>query len=348
MNLLNNTITNINPLDTKAMQQAKERLNSLTKPVGSLGIIEQIAIQLAGIQGSVDIDVSKKAVLVCAADHGVVEEGISVFNQETTRLMVKNFLIGGAAINALSRVSEAKVVVADIGVNGPLFEHPNMINLRVKDGTDNFTQGPAMTREEAVASLEAGITMAQQQVDSGSKVLATGEMGIGNTTASSAIIAAVSGLSPEIVTGRGTGIDDKELAVKHQVVAKALAVNNPNQVDGLDILAKVGGLEIGAMAGMIIGGASLKVPVVIDGFISSAAALLAYKIAPACREYIIASHLSEEPGHQLMLEMLDLEPMLHLNMRLGEGTGAVMAFPILEAAEKVMKEMITFEELAKH
>lgn len=346
MKLLQDTISKIKLLDTEAMQKTKKRLDSLTKPVGSLGVLEDIAVKLAGIQRETNLDVKKKAVVVCAADHGVVEEGISVFPQETTKLMVKNFLIGGAAINALARTAGADVVVADVGIKGPEMCHPGLINARVRNGTANFTRGPAMQREEAVAALETGIKLACLQVEQGCRVLATGEMGIGNTTASSAVLAAISGLTPEEVTGRGTGIDEKTLAVKRDAVARALAVNKPDPNDAIDVLAKVGGLEIGAMAGLIIGSAAMGVPVVIDGFISGAAALLAAKIAPLSREYMLASHLSEEPGHQLMLELLQLKPILSLDMRLGEGTGAVLAFPLLDAAVNVVKEMVTFEELA--
>ncbi|MBM7854347.1 nicotinate-nucleotide--dimethylbenzimidazole phosphoribosyltransferase [Desulfohalotomaculum tongense] len=346
MSLLQDTVGNIKPLDTNAMQKVKERLDNLTKPVGSLGALEDMAVRLAGIQRSVNLDVGSKAVVVCAADHGVAEEGVSAFPPEVTGQMVINFLNGGAAINVLSRAVGASVVVADVGVNGIPVNHPDLINMRVKNGTDNFTRGPAMSRAEAVAALEAGIKLAQQQVQRGTKVLATGEMGIGNTTASSAVLAAISGLSPDQVTGRGTGVSDRSLAVKRDVIARGLAVNNPDPEDGIDVLAKVGGLEIGALAGLILGGAAFGVPVVVDGFISGAAALVAYKIAPRCKDYMFGSHLSEEPGHRVMVEMLELKPVLRMGMRLGEGTGAVLVFPLLDAAVKVLKEMATFEELA--
>jgi nicotinate-nucleotide--dimethylbenzimidazole phosphoribosyltransferase len=346
LNLLQNTISKIKELDGDAMQAARQRLDNLTKPVGSLGMLEDMAEKLAGIQRKARPCLGDKAVVVCAGDHGVVEEGISRFPSEVTRQMVINFLNGGAAINVLSRVAGVRVVVADIGVDGPQIDHPELINLRVKNGTDNFICGPAMSKEEAVAAVEAGITLALQQVKKGVKALATGDMGIGNTTASSAVLAAISGLEPEAITGRGTGIDDSMLAKKREIVARALNVNKPDPGDGLDVLSKVGGLEIGAMAGVILGGAASGVPVIIDGFISGAAALLAYKMAPRCREYMFASHLSQEPGHRIMLEMLGLKPVLHLEMRLGEGTGAVLALPLLDAAVRVLNEMATFEEAA--
>ncbi|AEF93467.1 Nicotinate-nucleotide--dimethylbenzimidazole phosphoribosyltransferase [Desulfotomaculum nigrificans CO-1-SRB] len=345
MELLKQTIAQIDPPDQQAIKSARERLDSLTKPPGSLGRLEEIAYRLAGIQGQAIPELPReKVMMVLAGDHGVVAEGVSAFPQEVTPQMVANFLRGGAAINVLSRQAGARVVVADIGIAGPPLPWPGLIDCRVKPGTDNFVLGPAMSRTEAVQAIEAGIKLVYQQVQGQPALVGTGEMGIGNTTPSSAILAVFGGLSPREVTGRGTGIDDARLVHKAAVIARAIEVNRPDPNDGLDVLAKVGGLEIAGLAGVILGCAARRLPVVIDGFISGAAALVARSLAPLSREYMFASHLSNEPGHRLMLEMLDLKPMLQLDMRLGEGTGAALAFPLLEAAIRVINEMATFAE----
>ncbi len=341
---LQEAIANIKLPDAEAMQSAAARIDKLTKPKGSLGVLEDIAVRLAGIQRRAHPVIGDKRVVVCVGDHGIVQEKVSAFSTDTTKLMVINFLKGGAGINVLSRTVGANVVVADIGMAAD-FSHPGLINLKIKKGTDNFIYGPAMSREEAVAAVEAGILLAEKQIKEGATLLAAGDMGIGNTTACSAVLAALTGVDPKEITGRGSGIDERALAKKIALITKALTVNKPNAADGLDVLAKVGGLEIGAMAGLFIGGAALGVPVVIDGFIAATAALLADKIAPLCRHYMFASHLSAEPGHQKIMEILKLTPVLQLNMRLGEGTGAVLAFPLLEAAANILNEMATFEEL---
>jgi nicotinate-nucleotide--dimethylbenzimidazole phosphoribosyltransferase len=328
------------------MQQARERQDNLTKPLGSLGLLENVAVRIAGITKQPRPRLGNKAVIVCAADHGVVQEGISAYPAEVTPQMVMNFLNEGAAINVLAKVVGAKVVVADVGMAAPKITHSRLINLRIKSGTDNFVKGPAMNREEGIRALEAGIMLAQKEIDAGATVLATGEMGIGNTTASSAIVAAITNSSPELVTGTGTGLQQSSVPNKINVISQALAVNNPDPQSGLDVLTKVGGIEIGALAGVILGGAARRVPVVIDGFISTAAALVADRLAPMCRQYMFASHLSYEPGHRMALEALQLTPMLHLQMRVGEGTGAVLAFPLLEAAVRTLDEMATFAEAA--
>lgn len=346
MDLLQKTILAIEPLDETAMQQARERMNNLTKPLGSLGLLEEVAVQIAGITKQARPRLGAKAVIVCAADHGVVQEGVSAYPPEVTPQMVMNFLNEGAAINVLAKVVGAKVVVADVGMAAPEINHPHLINLRVKNGTDNFARGPAMTKEEAIRSLEAGIKLAQQQIDAGATVLATGEMGIGNTTASSAVVAALTNAPLELVTGMGTGLNQEGVARKINVIKQALIINQPDSRSGLDVLTKVGGIEIGALAGIILACAARRVPVVIDGFISTAAALVAHRLAPICGQYILASHLSQEPGHQMALQALNLTPMLQLKMRLGEGTGAVLAFPLLEAAVRALDEMATFAEAA--
>jgi len=342
MGLLEQTIQAIQPLDQEMMEKVQGRLDILTKPQGSLGVLEDLARQLAGITGQPFPRVDNKVVIVMAGDHGVVEEGVSAFPQEVTAQMVLNFINGGAGINVLAKHVGARVTVVNIGVAAPV-DHPEVVSRKVKPGTANLAKGPAMTREEAVAALEAGIEVAAGEINQGANLLATGEMGIGNTTPSSAILAVYSGLKPHQITGRGTGVDDKGLEAKNRAISSALEINRPDTGDALDVLAKVGGLEIAGLAGCIIGAAAHRVPIVIDGFISSAAALIAYRLAPGTKDYMIASHCSVEPGHKLMLEQIGLRPMLHLEMRLGEGTGAALGMNIVEAATKILAEMATFE-----
>jgi nicotinate-nucleotide--dimethylbenzimidazole phosphoribosyltransferase len=337
------TLNQINPLDQIAMNKAQQRLDNLTKPFGALGVLEEIAKQLAGITGNALPKITNKAVVVMAGDHGVVEEGVSACPKEVTYQMVENFINGGAGINVLARHENVRVVVVDIGVEVDI-DNPKVISKKVKRGTDNMAKGPAMSRAEAVKAIEVGIEVATELINQGVNLLATGEMGIGNTTPSSAILAAFGGFAPEEVTGRGTGISDETLNRKIKVIAKALELNKPNQKDALDVLAKVGGLEIAGLVGVIIGAAANRVPVVIDGFISSAAALVASRLKPEILSYIIASHASMEAGHKLMLEVLGLKPALHLEMRLGEGTGAVLGMGVVEAASKIINEMATFAE----
>ncbi|MDO7787842.1 nicotinate-nucleotide--dimethylbenzimidazole phosphoribosyltransferase [Desulforamulus aquiferis] len=345
MELLQETLSKIQEPNRNVEELAQRRLDNLTKPLGSLGVLEEIASRLAGIQGQALPKLPKeKAIIVLAGDHGVTNEGVSAFPQEVTPQMVLNFLRGGAGINVLARQAGAKVVVADIGVAGEPLEYEGLISCRVKSGTDNFVLGPAMSQEEAVKAIETGIALVQQQIHDSVALVGTGEMGIGNTTPSAAILAVFSGLNPIDVTGRGTGIDDTRMQHKAQVIAKAIEVNRPNPKDGLDVLAKMGGLEIAGLTGVILGCAARGIPVVIDGFISCAAALVANSIAPLSREYMFASHLSGEQGHRLMLELLGLKPMLHLDMRLGEGTGASLAFHLVESAVLIINEMATFDE----
>ncbi|MCG7212804.1 nicotinate-nucleotide--dimethylbenzimidazole phosphoribosyltransferase [Paenibacillus mucilaginosus] len=338
---LGNILAGIGPLDERATAEAARRLDELTKPPGSLGRLEAVAQQVAGIRGEALPELGRKAVVVMAADHGVCAEGVSAFPAEVTPQMVLNFLDGGAAVNVLSRQTGAEVVCVDIGVNAML-SHPLLRSHKVRWGTANMAEGPAMTREEAVEAIRTGIEIARGLADEGFGLLATGEMGIGNTTASSALLSVLTGEEPAAVTGRGTGIDDARLRHKQEVIRRAIAVNRPDPNDPLDVLAKVGGLEIAGLAGVILGAASRRIPVVIDGFISSAAALIAARLAPLSRDFMIASHLSEERGHARLLQELGLAPMLQLDMRLGEGTGAVLAFPLVEASLKLMREMATF------
>ncbi|NLL18144.1 MAG: nicotinate-nucleotide--dimethylbenzimidazole phosphoribosyltransferase [Clostridia bacterium] len=344
MELLSKTIREINGLDEESMRLARQRSDNLIKPPGSLGALEEAVVKLAGIYREPIPSPGEKVVMVMAGDHGVVAEGVSAFPQEVTPQMVMGFLNGQAGINVLSRHAGAKVVITDVGMASPPIEHPGLNNCRVKNGTDNMAQGPAMSREEAAQAIEVGIRLVQEQIDQGARMVATGDMGIGNTTPSTAILAAISGIPVEEITGRGTGLDDRGLKLKQEVIKKALALNKPDPQDGLDVLAKVGGLEIGALAGVVLGAAARRIPVVIDGLISGAAALIAKTIAPQSVDYMLPSHLSQEPGHKLVLQQLGLKPLLHLDMRLGEGTGAAIAFMVFDAAMKCHAQMPTFAE----
>ncbi|MBT2289843.1 nicotinate-nucleotide--dimethylbenzimidazole phosphoribosyltransferase [Paenibacillus albidus] len=332
----------IAPPDEESIRQAELRLNSLTKPPGSLGRLEALAVRLAGISARPQPEYTKRTVVVMAADHGVCCEGVSAFPQEVTLQMAHNFLGGGAGVNVLARQAGAEVKLVDIGMNGEI-EHPLLVNRKIRRGTDNMAQGPAMSREDAGRTVLAGVQIAQEAVKSGTDIFVTGEMGIGNTTASAAVLCALEGLSAEAAVGRGTGIDDERLARKIAVVERAQHVNRPDAADPLDVLAKVGGLEIAGLAGLILGAAALKTPVILDGFISGAAAMVATALAPEAKAYLIASHVSGEQGHKLMLERLGLEPLLDLGLRLGEGTGGVLCLHLIEAVCRIMSEMATFE-----
>jgi len=325
--------------DEAAAARALERQALLTKPSGALGRLEGLSVTLAGMTGRLDWLPLRRAVVVCAGDHGVVAQGVSAYPQVVTEQMVLNFLAGGAAVNVLARQMGARVTVVDAGVNATFASQPDLVIGKIGCGTADMTHGPAMTTEQAEASLRLGLEVAQRELARGLDVLVVGEMGIGNTTAASAIIAAITGQPPERVTGRGTGIADEQLAHKIAVVQRALDVNQPV---GVDTLAKVGGFEIGAMAGLMLGVAAARVPVVLDGLISTAAALIAAQLRPDIRRFLLAGHMSVEPGHQAALAWLGLEPLLDLGMRLGEGTGALLALPLLEAAMRTLQEMATF------
>ncbi len=344
MNELQKVLDGIAAPSAEWERKAQERLDQLTKPPGSLGVLEDIAVQLAGIQGTVFPEIKQKSVLVMAADHGIARAGVSAFPQEVTGQMVLNFLNGGAAINVLSRQAGARVVICDVGVASDLPDMEGLSQCRIRNGTANMAEGPAMSREEAIVAIKLGIGLAQAEIDSGANLLATGEMGIGNTTASTAILAACTGCDLAEITGRGTGLDDSGVNRKLELIRQSLQLNKPNPDDPLDVLSKVGGLEIAALAGVILGASQRQVPVVIDGYISSAAALIANRMQPLSLRYMMASHQSQEPGHVKMMAALGLKPMLQLNMRLGEGTGAVLAFNLVEAATAIIKEMATFDE----
>jgi nicotinate-nucleotide--dimethylbenzimidazole phosphoribosyltransferase len=343
VSLLAHTISAIGPLDPAAMEAARVRQDHLTKPPGSLGRLEAISIQVAGITGQSRPVIEHKAVITCAGDHGVTAQGVSAFPQEVTVQMVANFLSGGAAINVLAKHVGARVVVVDTGVAVDLDPQPGLVIKKVAHGTADMSQGPAMSRAQAIRSIEAGIEILKDEIARNLTIVATGDMGIGNTTPSSAIAATITGRPVAEVTGRGTGIGDEQLAHKVAVIEKALRVNRPDPQDALDVLSKVGGFEIGAIAGVILGAAAHRVPVVVDGFISTAGALIAGELAPLAREYMIAAHASVEIGHQAMWDHLDLSPCLDFDLRLGEGTGAALVIGIVEAACKVLNEMATFE-----
>jgi nicotinate-nucleotide--dimethylbenzimidazole phosphoribosyltransferase len=281
-----------------------------------------------------------------AADHGVVAEGVSAYPQAVTPQMVLNFLHGGAGINVLARHIGAKVIVVDMGVASDIAPHAALLSRKIAYGTSNMAVGPAMSREQAVKAIEVGIEIIEKEAKNGLDIVGTGDMGIGNTTASSAITVAITRESVAKLTGRGTGIDDKQLAHKAEVIERALAVNKPNADDALDVLAKVGGFEIGGICGVIVGAAAHRIPVVIDGFISGAAALIAVGLSPRIKDYLIASHCSVEIGHKVILKHLGLRPILDLELRLGEGTGAALGISLVEAATKILAEMATFEEAA--
>lgn len=342
--LLKKTINEIGELDRVAMEKAQGRLDSLIKPPGSLGVLEEIAVRLAGITGNPRPEIKEKAVIIMAGDHGVMEEGVSIAPQEVTVQMLPTFLMGVAGIGVLAKHAGARIVVVDVGVAVPV-EYPGILRRKVRAGTGNIAAGPAMSREEAVKALEVGIEVAREEIERGADLLATGDMGIGNTTPSSAILAAFGGYTAEDVAGRGTLVNDQVMRFKIAAINRALEVNRPDAEDGLDVLSKVGGLEIAGLAGVILGAAARRTPVLIDGFITTAAALVAGKLAPGARDYMIASHLSGEQGHRLMLEQLGLTPVVHLNMRLGEGTGAAVTMSIIEAATKILREMASFDEV---
>lgn len=344
MNLLENISKNIYSLDEKYINKAKERLDKLIKPVGSLGKIEDICMQLAGIYGSEKFDTSKKAIIAFAGDHGVYEEGVAPDPQNITYLQFPNFAKGLCGVGTLSKFVGADVVAVDVGIN---CEHKleGVLDYKIRKGTSNMAKGPAMSREEAIKCLEIGIEVAEECIEKGYKVIGIGEMGICNTTPSSAIISVIGDCDPLEVTGIGAGLKKERVAHKASVIRKSIELNNPNPNDAIDILSKVGGFEIGAMAGVVLGCSANRIPVVLDGFISYAAALLAYKINPKCREYMIASHLSAEPGTQKSLEIINLSPVLNMDMRLGEGSGAALAFNIIEASNYTYQNMATYDEV---
>ena len=344
MGLLEDAVAAVGPADADALAAARERHDRLTKPRGSLGALEEVGVRLAGLAGQCPPPLPAPAtVAVFAADHGVHAQGVSPWPQEVTAQMVGNFLAGGAAVNALAAVAGADVVVVDVGVAGPLDPHPALLDRKVRAGTADLSTGPAMTRDEARQAVEVGIGVAHALVDAGARCLLTGDMGIANTTASAALVAAFTGAPAEEVTGRGTGVDDATLAHKASVVQAALDLHRPDAAEPLGVLAAVGGLEHAAIAGFLLGAAGRRVPVVLDGVIAVSAALVAAAFAPSVVDACTAGHRSVEPGASRALAHLGLRPLVDLELRLGEGTGAVLALPLVQGAAAVLRDMATFD-----
>ena len=338
-----NIIGKIEELDCNLMKKAQERLNNLTKPQGSLGRLEELAKLIVGITKKENPTLQHKVIFTMAGDHGVVEEGVSAYPKEVTLQMVYNFLRGGAGINVLANHVGARVVVVDVGVACDLEPHPNLVIKKINYGTKNMTKGPAMTKDEAIRCIEVGAELFENEFRKGIDIIGTGDMGIGNTTSSSAIASCFTGKPVEVLTGRGTGINDNSLKNKIEIIKRSLEVNKPNPKDAIDVLSKIGGFEIGGLAGIILKAASKRIPVVIDGFISGAAALIAYHLEPKVKDFMIASHCSVERGHRVILDYLGLKPILDLDLRLGEGTGAALGIGIIDAAIKIMMQMATFK-----
>ena len=339
----------IQPVDEGWIQKARERTAQLVMPARALGRLHDVSERLCAIQQTLEPRITKKAILIMAADHGVVTEGVSAYPQEVTPAMVQTFLAGGAGINAISRQVGADVWVVDVGIipwldvsNIPGAER--LIVEKIGYGTANFTAGPAMSRQDAEKAVQTGFEQATRLIDNGADLLGTGDMGIGNTTPSAAIGAVLCGASLDAMVGRGTGVDDAGLARKRDIVRQGIEANTPNPEDGLDVLAKVGGFEIGGIAGIILAGAYHRRALVVDGFISTAGALIARALCPTVTDYIFAGHCSAEAGHGIMLKHLGLAPILDLGMRLGEGTGAALAMGVIEGAVRMFTEVLTFEE----
>jgi nicotinate-nucleotide--dimethylbenzimidazole phosphoribosyltransferase len=335
-------LQSITPLNHEKMHEAKKYADSLTKPIGSLGKLEELAIQLSGITNQVFPEVTRPGIVVFAADHGISEMGVSAYPKEVTTQMVYNFLNGGAAINVFARQINALLKIVDIGVAGEI-KHEQLLQKKVKYGTDNFAYENAMTEEEAIQALLVGMETTQQLIDEGARCIIVGEMGIGNTTTASTIVSVITDCSVEEVVGNGTGISEENRRNKVSIISKALAERKPDRKDVIDIITKIGGLEIAGMTGAIIKAAEKRVPVILDGFISTSAALLAVLLEEKVNDYLVAGHLSKEPGHIHALSFLHKAPILRLDLRLGEGTGAALSFPIVEAAARMMKEMATFQ-----
>ena len=341
-------ISGIQPVEQEWIQKARQRTAQLVMPTRALGRLHEISERLCGIRQTLEPAINQKAILVMAGDHGVVEEGVSAYPQEVTPAMVRTFLAGGAGINAISRQVGAEVWVVDMGIISDLDPSglkgaERLLVEKVGNGTANFARGPAMSRQEAEKALLIGFEQASRRIEQGADILGTGDMGIGNTTPAAAIGTVLTGASLAKMVGRGTGVDDAGLRRKREVVRRGIAINNPDPEDGLDVLAKVGGFEIGGIAGSILAGAFQRRAVVIDGFISTAGALIADALCPAVKDYLFAGHCSEEPGHRIMLKHLGLDPILDLGMRLGEGTGAALAMGVIESAARMFKEVLTFE-----
>jgi len=339
------TLKRIRPVSESWTAKARERLDSLTKPRGSLGVMEDLAARFAAIRQQIPVVIPSKEVVVFAGDHDVVSEGVSAYPQEVTKLMVQNFLQGGAGINVLARCAGAEISIVDIGMKEAIPDAPALIAHNVRRGAGNILRGPAMTLEEAEKAVSIGIDMAESAAKRGTGIIATGEMGIGNTTPSSALFASLLSLPVREVTGRGTGLDEEGLIHKIGIIEKALEVNRDRLKDPMSTLAAIGGLEIAGICGLCLGGAANQMAVVVDGFISSAGAMVAMRLNPDVRDYLFFSHQSVEVGHRVFYEREGIRPILNLDLRLGEGTGAALAMQVIECALRVFNEMATFEDV---
>jgi len=345
MNKIKETIQKIKPIKFKLMEEAQKRLDNLTKPQGSLGKLEDFARRIVGISGNLNPEMKRKVIFVMAGDHGVAHEKVSAFPQEVTYQMVFNFIRGGAGINVLARHIGAEILVVDIGVAKDFASEKGLIIKKIAYGTKNIVKGPAMSKDEAERAIIAGIEVFEDELSrKGIDIIGLGEMGIANTTPSSAIVACLTKSKVEEVTGQGTGINQNQLKNKIRVVKQAIKINHPDPEDGLDVLSKIGGFEIGGLVGCIFAAAAHRVPIVIDGFISCASALIAIKLAPLVKDYIFASHNSVEKGHKIALKYIGKVPMFDLSMRLGEGTGAALGISFIEAGVKILTQMATFTD----
>lgn len=340
--MLQETIKIIQPLDQEAMKAAKEQWDSIAKPLGSLGKLEENIIRIAGIQRSKQVIINKKALVIMCADNGVVEEGVTQSGQEVTAIVAENFLDVKSCAAIMCKDTGTDILPIDIGM---ATDTPRVEKRKIAYGTRNMAREPAMTRQEATAAIETGIRIAGELKEKGYHILATGEMGIGNTTTSSAVTSVLCGIEPECVTGRGAGLSTEGLQRKINVIKKAVKLHNPNQEDPIDVLSKVGGFDIAGLTGLYLGGAANRMPVVIDGFISATAALVAGRLCPGALDYMLASHASKEPAGTLLLDLLKKSPSLTCDMCLGEGTGAVALFPLLSMGLRIYQEMSTFSEI---
>lgn len=343
MKILEETLRKIEPLNKEMMDIARDRVDNLIKPKGSLGKLEDILVQLVGITGELYPKVDNKAVIVMAGDHGVCEEGVASSDQIVTAMQTENFTRGLTGVCALAKLANADVISVNVGVKHDI-ECEEVIDRRIRRGTNNIKKGPAMTREEAIKSIEIGIEMAVKQINEGKNILTTGEMGIGNTTPTTAILCSITGKCAEEVTGVGANLPIEKLQNKIDVIKEAIRVNKPDPRDAIDVLSKVGGFEIGAMAGVMLAGAAKRIPVIVDGYIATASAILACLLEPNTKHYLIGSHKSHEKGAKFATDYLGLKPMLDMDMRLGEGSGGVLAFSIVESATYMNREMVTFNE----
>lgn len=343
MDLLKETVDNIKPLHRDTVKAAWQRIDNLTKPIGSLGGLEEIAAKMTGITGKINNSINKKNIVIMCSDNGVTEEGVSACPQNITAIVTNNFTKHITGVCVLAKHAKSELTVVDVGVNAD-FNNEKIINRKIAYGTKNMAIEAAMTKEETIRAVEVGIEIVNNLVLAGYDLLGTGEMGIGNTTTSAAVLSVLSGINSDLVVGKGSGLTEEQYKNKKSVVRKAILINSPDKNDVIDVLSKVGGFDIAALCGCFLAAASKRVPIVIDGFIASAAALCAYKINPFSRDFMFPSHLSAEPGAIYIMKELNLEPMLNLNMRLGEGSACPLAFNIIEAALYTMNNMATFEE----